>query len=100
MDFYQTELRRNGTDISSALAGDQQNDGIMILGEIVGATNLVAAKRVAKEDIGNSDHSSTEPTLQSNNAPQATTATTYVNSYCVVYWGEDVIHETKVISRK
>ena len=94
MDFYQTEwLRRNGTDVSAL----EEESRVQILGEIVGATNLVAAKRV-KGDNENQDLS--EASVQVNNTTLSSAPLNIVSAYCVIYWGEDVIHETKVISKK
>jgi hypothetical protein len=57
---------------------------INILGEIVGATNLVAALR---EEEALSDSS---PPLKFDS----------INACCVVYWGDEVIHKTKTIPKK
>ena len=96
MDFHQTELRRNSIDIS-ALEGEGT---IKVLGEIIGATNLVAAKRSIQGD--NESNSLSEASLHSNNNtfPVTPGIRTFVNSYCIVHWGGDIIHETKVITRK
>jgi len=56
---------------------------IKILGEIVGATNLVAALRGEKED-----------------GPSSHTKSDCVNAFCNVYWGDELIHRTKTISKK
>ena len=78
----------------------QQNDDVdtgkqvLILGEIVGATNLVAAKR--DQEVRKNSH-----------APAAAAATNHhqnkidhVNAYCEVYWEDIQVHQTKVIKKK
>ena len=52
-----------------------------ILCEIVGATNLVAAKRRIED----------ENEIRNASLP---------NSYCVVYWGDELIHQTKIMKKK
>jgi hypothetical protein len=54
-----------------------------ILGELVGATNLVAALRGQKE-IGSF--------IQPKND--------LINAFCDVYWGDILLHRTKTISKK
>jgi hypothetical protein len=54
-----------------------------ILGELVGATNLVAALRGQKE-IGSF--------IQPKND--------LINAFCDVYWGDILMHRTKTISKK
>jgi hypothetical protein len=58
---------------------------ISILGEIVGATNLVAALR--EEDAKVCESS---PPLKIES----------INASCVVYWGDELIHKTKTIPKK
>jgi len=57
---------------------------IVILGEIVGATNLVAALRGHKGGTG----SSAQPKSDS------------INAFCDVYWGGKLIHRTQRIKKK
>ena len=62
---------------------DDDGTKVTILGEIIGATNLVAAMREKDDDLSR--------TQQKNDI---------INSYCVVYWDDEIIHQTKVIPRK
>mmetsp|Transcript_19961 Transcript_19961/g.22835 ORF Transcript_19961/g.22835 Transcript_19961/m.22835 type:complete len:1095 (+) Transcript_19961:84-3368(+) len=62
-----------------------------ILGEIVGATNLVAALR---EENNNEDRSSTPPTMGVSKIDGD-----HVNAFCNVYWSDELIHQTKTISK-
>ena len=80
----------NDTDTVSTYASSL--DSILILGEIVGATNLVAALRGEDGSIRTRTGS-----LQSK-APQPKNDT--VNAFCEVYWGDDLIHQTKRILKK
>ncbi len=81
---------------------------IRILGEIVGATNLVAAKRENELNDCSSSSSThgegTTPSMQqttmSSSNHGASTKNGIVNSYCEVYWGDELIHQTKVITKK
>jgi len=67
------------------------HQSIEILGEIVGATNLVAALR---EENNNEDRLSTPPTTGVSKIDGDC-----VNAFCNVYWSNEMIHQTKTISK-
>ncbi len=73
---------------------EEEENQITILGEIVGATNLVAAKREREEIVDASDHSdqNIEQLQKQRNE--------LINSYVIVYWGDEIIHRTKIIRKK
>lgn len=62
---------------------NSQSKQIVILGEIVGATNLGAALRGHKET-----GSSAQPKSD------------FINAFCDVYWGGTLIHRTQTITKK
>ena len=57
---------------------------VVILGEIMGATNLKAALRREGGEAGRSYPHSRDS----------------VNAFCDVYWGRDLIHRTQKITKK
>lgn len=74
---------------------EEEEHQITVLGEIVGATNLVAAKREREEIVDALDHNDQNVVEQSQKQRNE-----LINSYCVVYWGDEVIHRTKIIRKK
>ncbi len=60
---------------------------VVVLGEIVGATNLMAALRENGTEVKNS------PSSQQK-------AESCVNAFCNIYFGDTLIHRTKIISNK
>ena len=68
----------------SISASHEDVDVVTILGEIMGATNLKAALRSGSEERGSDTPSPRDS----------------VNAFCDVYWGNDLIHRTKKISKK
>jgi hypothetical protein len=72
------------TTSTSETSSSTISASIYILGEIVGATNLVAALREE------------EAVYDSSPSPKFDS----INACCVVYWGDEVIHKTKTIPNK
>ena len=67
---------------------------VVILGEIVGATNLAAALRDDRHVHG---HGHGHGLVSPNSGKEKEHL---VNAYCDVHFGEDRIHRTKIIKKK
>lgn len=83
-------------EISDESGIASSNNPTIILGEIVGATNLVAALRESHRgaDTWGDDASIATTPLQSSRKNER------VNSFCYVYWGDKLIHQTKTVHKK
>ena len=73
------------------------NTRTIILGEIVGATNLVAALRESHRGGGGERDTFGDEASTSTSSPRKSDRV--VNSFCNVYWGDTLIHQTKTISK-
>ena len=81
---------------SSLRSESPKLDSVIILGEIVGATNLVA---VLREEADGTQVKDGSPASQPS-SPASLPKSDGVNAFCNVYWGEEQIHQTKTISKK